>query len=328
MYTCTRTASLLGLIATLAIAATAEATPFDPKTLITDFNVITNANFATTSDVQGNVLVGGNLSGSGILNSMTGAPTPPTGYGQINVFGTNSGTWAEPPGRHVFIGTGNTGSFLNAAVTGPPYTFPGATGVPEQPNNAGTFAVDIWNPLKALSTSLGGLANNGIFNTTTGVFTPGPGPGPTVWNLTTTQLQSFANNMAFPSCFSSVPGPPTCDGVVNVTGSSYSNTFTFNPLFPLPGIIFNFENATSINIGNAWEASILAPFANVQSSAFIEGNVIANSIGGTVAIGSEIHNDLFDCSDSLCAPIPMPEPGSLALLGSAIAIFVIRRRSS
>lgn len=203
----------------------------------------------------------------------------------------------------------------------PPYTFPGATGAPEQPNNAATFAADIWNPLKALSTSLGGLANNGTFNTTTGVFTPGPGPGPTVWNLTTTQLQSFANNMIFPSCFSSVPGPPTCDGVVNVTGPSYSNTFTFNPLFPLPGIIFKFEDATSISIGNAWEASILAPFANIRSSAFIEGNVIANSIGGSVAIGSEIHNDLFDCSDNLCTPTTVPEPGSLMLLGTLLFAF-------
>ena len=117
--------SFLIAIASLTAITTAEATPFDPQKLITDFNVITNTNFATTSDVQGNVLVGGNLSGSGILNSISGAPTPPTGYGQINVFGTNSGTWAEPPGRNVFIGTGNTGSFLNAAVTGLLIPFPG-----------------------------------------------------------------------------------------------------------------------------------------------------------------------------------------------------------
>jgi hypothetical protein len=112
---------LLTLVSSLTSVSIAEATPFSPTTLITDFNVITNGNFATTSDVQGNVLVAGNLSGSGILNSAAGAPAPPTGYGQIDVFGTNSGTWAEPAGRNVFIGTGNTGAFLSATVTGPPY---------------------------------------------------------------------------------------------------------------------------------------------------------------------------------------------------------------
>ena len=325
MALCKWLAGSLAAIATLATMATAEATPFSPQTLISDFNLITNGNFATTSDVQGNVLIGGNLSGSGILNSVA-APAPPTGYGQINVFGTNSGTWAEPAGRNVFIGTGNTGSFLGATVTGPPYTFPGAAGVPEQPNNAATFAVDIWDPLKALSASLAAMTNTGSFNPTTGVFSAGPGPGPTVWNLTTAQLASFTANMAFPSCFSSVPHPPTCDGVVNVTGSSYTSAFTFNPLFPLPGIIFNFSDATSVNIDNAWEASILAPNANVQSSSFIEGNVVANSIGGTVAIGAEIHNHLFDCSDNLCTPTQVPEPGSWAVLGSALAMFALFRR--
>ena len=193
--------------------------------------------------------------------------------------------------------------------------------MPEQPNNAATFAVDIWDPMKALSASLAAMTNTGSFNPTTGVFSAGPGPGPTVWNLTTAQLASFTANMAFPSCFSSVPNPPSCDGVVNVTGSSYTSAFTFNPLFPLPGIIFNFSDATSVNIDNAWEASILAPNANVQSSSFIEGNVVANSIGGTVAIGAEIHNHLFDCSDNLCTPTQVPEPGSWAVLGSALAMF-------
>jgi hypothetical protein len=49
--------SFLIAIASLTAITTAEATPFDPQTLIIDFNVITSGNFATTGDVQGNVLV-------------------------------------------------------------------------------------------------------------------------------------------------------------------------------------------------------------------------------------------------------------------------------
>jgi PEP-CTERM motif len=77
-------------------------------------------------------------------------------------------------------------------------------------------------------------------------------------------------------------------------------------------------------VNNAFEASILAPDANLQSSAFIEGSVVANSMGSTAPIGAEIHEFPFDCSDNLCdapPPVPTPEPGSLALLGAAIASF-------
>lgn len=47
-----------------------------------------------------------------------------------------------------------------------------------------------------------------------------------------------------------------------------------------------------------------------------------------MAIGSEIHNDLFDCSDNLCTPAPVPEPGSLTLLAALLlaSCAVLRRR--
>ena len=324
------TAALLTLIATLAGTAAAKAGVFPVNVLLANFNTIVDQNFATTSEVIGPVLIGGNLSGSGILDtSGTQVPvagTSFTGYGEINVFGNNFGTWAETGTQHVFLGGTNVsgGSFLTAASVTTNYAFPGYN-QPGEGSNALTFANDIWaqlNGTTGLSHSLAGLTANGTFSGNT--FSCTGCTGPEVWNITTAQLMSATGALVFPTCLQSPT--PTCDGVVNVTGTSFSSTQTFNPLTALQGLIFNFENATSVNIKDAFEASILAPDATLQSSAFIEGNVVVMNIASTAPVGAEIHYFPFDCSDNLCA-LKMPEPGSLVVLGSALAAFaVIRRR--
>lgn len=331
-------ASLLATVLSLVPTASALAIPFSPQTLISTFGVITHTNFATTSDVRFPVLVGGNLSnsGAGILSSFSpGTPAPPIGYGEINVFGNNSGIWAENGSQHVFLGGANVGAgkFLNPGSFTANYTFPGAAGSPGEGTNAATFDTDIWAPLTSLSASLAALPSSGTFNPATGTFTPAAS-GVSVWNVTAAQLESAQQNFKFANCLSNIPNPSSCDGVVNVTGGSFnSGVRTFEPLFPLPGLIFNFIDATNITLGNVWEASILAPSANVQTTGgWIDGNVIANSVGGLGAIGQEIHNPLFDCSDNLCTiqppPPAVPEPGTLALLGTALAASysTLRRR--
>jgi len=322
-------AGLLALTAALAAAATADAGPFPVNVLLANFNTIVDGNFATTSEVIGPVLIGGNLSGSGILDtSGTVVPVPGTsftGYGEINDFGNNAGTWAETGTQHVFLGGTNVsgGSFLNAASLTSNYTFPGFN-QPGRATNALTFANDIWaqlNGTTGLSHSLSLLTANGSL--TGNMFTCTGCTGPEVWDVTTAQLMAAGSALVFPTC---LQGPtPTCDGVVNVTGMSFGSTVGFNTPFALQGLIFNFENATSVTINNAFEASLLAPDANLQSSAFIEGNVVVDSVGSTAPIGAEIHYFPFDCSDDLCV-LSMPEPGSLAVLGSALVVFAALRR--
>ena len=54
------TAGFLTTIAALAGAATAQAAAIPASTLVGDFNAIIENNFFTTSDTEGNVLIGAN----------------------------------------------------------------------------------------------------------------------------------------------------------------------------------------------------------------------------------------------------------------------------
>jgi choice-of-anchor A domain-containing protein len=312
-------------------AATAEAAAIPASTLFADFNVIDNTSFASTSEVVGPLLIGGTVSAANavILNSKPVAPLPipVTGLGEVNVFGNVVGATV---GGLVLVGRGSVvliGGTNPASPSSVMSTFPGkgAGSVLSGNGFPFNFATDIWGQLTGVSANLATLAVNGT-NPTTGssTFTCPGCTGAEVWKISATALQSLTSALVFPTC---LQGPhPSCDGVVDVTGTSFRTTqgFVAPGGISQPGLIFNFETATSVTVNNAFEASILAPDANLQSSSFIEGNVVANGVGSTAPIGAEIHEFPFDCSDNLCdepPPVPAPEPGSLALLGAAFAFF-------
>ncbi|HEY3908588.1 MAG TPA: collagen-binding domain-containing protein [Stellaceae bacterium] len=335
------TTALLTLIAAFAGAATAQADPFPVNVLLTNFNVITMGNFATTSDVNGPVLIGGNLSnnGAGTLDFLnvpqTCCTTPTPNYAEINVFGSNSGVWSESTQR-AFVGGSNTGSFGSGPVT-TGYIFPGFN-QPGAGSNTATFTQDIWTPLVTVSNNLAGLtANSSLVGNT---FTPGTAVGPTtpaVFNLTLAQLNALSGTVTFGGCI----GAGTCDTVIDVTGTG---TFTQGFSFPtadnipgLPNVIFNFENATGVEWGapSNFDASILAVDAigSNNGSSPLVGNLVVSSVLATAPLGNEVHDAPFDCSDNLCTIEHIPEPGSLPLLGAALLSFAalasiaaIRRR--
>lgn len=324
------TTALLALLATLgAGAATAQADPFPVNVLLAHFNAITMGNFATTSDVNGPVLVGGNLSNNGagtldFLNTpQTCCTTPTPNYAEINVFGSNSGVWSESTQR-AFVGGSNTGSFGSGPVT-TGYIFPGFN-QPGAGSNAATFTNDIWTPLVTVSNNLAGLtANSSLVGNT---FTPGVSAGPTtpaIFKLTLAQLNALTGAVTFGGCI----GAGTCDTAIDVTGTG---TFTQGFSFPvgdnvpgLPNVIFNFENATGVEWGapSNFDASILAVDAigSNNGSNPLVGNLVVSSVLATAPLGNEVHDAPFDCSDNLCTTTSVPEPGSLPLLAGALAIL-------
>ena len=313
--------SLLALIATLAGAASAEAAAIPVSTLFKDFTVITDHDLLVTgADIEGPILVGRDLSTGGILNfpdpkPVIPLPIPIAGYGEVNVFrNVLAGTNAIVEGSVTLIGGANHGMFSNtgagSVLAG--YTFPGSG-----PGNAGTFATDIWAQVTGFSATLTAKQANSVFTAATGVFAASAVNGVAVWDINAAELGS--KSLSFTGLASNDVG------IVNVNGDLKSSAALFSDATELPNVIFNFGNATNVALGGGfWDASILAPNATVTSSVDVAGTVVAD----IYAASAETHASGFTCGANICdAPVRVPEPGSLSVLGGAlVALAAIHRR--
>ncbi|WP_176256883.1 collagen-binding domain-containing protein [Derxia lacustris] len=128
--------------------------------------------------------------------------------------------------------------------------------------------------------------------------------------------------------------------VLNVAGSSLSvpNTgFSLSGGIALDHVLFNFYEATSINVQGSAHGSYLAPLADVTGGwGGFNGTLIANSLSGAggSASGLEFHvrdygggqNTLF-AGDGLRLPTTsaVPEPSALALMLAGIGTLGGRR---
>ncbi len=337
-----RAAGLLAALAGLWVTASAQATPLPPNFLadaIADFNVITNGNFSQNNDTQGPILVGGNLITSGHpINDVQGVPLPKpiAGLGEVNVFGNVTGTVNNSVGSGSVVLVGGTTA---SAVT---FSGKGAGSVLNGNLFPYSFS-DIWAQFTGMSSSLAALTPTSSITTTT-INGVANADGVAVLTVPLSTLNSLTGTLSFTGCLALNLTTP-CDGVILVTNTDTSNT-TFKNSSLSDGaltsaqknLIWVFEppsggvgGITQVDISGEWWASILAVGADVENTAPIVGNTIANTVDASGGNG-EFHIPQFDCSDNLCGslapPPPMPEPGSLALLatGLAGAAFVGWRR--
>lgn len=109
--------------------------------------------------------------------------------------------------------------------------------------------------------------------------------------------------------------------IINVTGTTVTSKYNGVNYARKNRLVWNFADATQLNIDNAFYGSILAPKATINQKFNIEGNLIANS--WTTTGSPELH---FGIGKTFDGDMPVPEPVSMAALGLGLVGLIARRR--
>ncbi len=286
--------------------------------VMTTYNAVTSGELLTNNYIEGSVLVGGNLTVSGLFNNR--APASPFGYVDGTISGSASG------GKSLNIDSSGT-LYYKTLAAGDNFTGNGTENQFNSASNPLTLSA-YTNPLTGMSASLSRIARDSTQgNTITAsnnelIFNVKSAPaGIAYFNISGTALQSFLNGNSGPISKYVFDTNPNVTTIINVTGNFSNATVADNVNFPTAvpqNVLFNFAGATTLDLSN-WESAVLAPNAEttLSGNAF-EGFIYTKDI---LSDANGIDDYLFTGS------LPIPEPGSLSLLAAGlIALGVGRRR--
>ncbi len=150
------------------------------------------------------------------------------------------------------------------------------------------------------------------------------GPGnPTGFALFEITSASFFNVQEFSYNFPNTTLPV----IINVrnignTTLNFNTNFINNARANTPQVIWNFIDATSINIGRQFQGSILAPLATITAHV-VEGSVVARNY----TMRDEVHLGTYQGNDLMMGGA-VPEPSSWAMLLAGFGLIgaTLRRR--
>jgi choice-of-anchor A domain-containing protein len=288
-----------------AVPTSAFAGTLTAATILSDFNAVIYTNGSTQSDIEGAAVIGGNFSGATVFNNPAAGQSQPNGIGALTVFGNTGG---NP------VNLDNGGSAYVGGTKGATVDFnSGSSGKGSYLGSVPNVLSDFETPLNALSTALAGLSATGSLPATGNneVITAAPGTsGIAVIDTTAAALdsiQSFSINLGSASSL-----------IINVSGPAADfSANDENATSDAGKVVWNFYQATNVTLPNQIGGTILATGANVSNGNQIDGDLIAASWTGT----GELHDYAF--TGALPGTnAPVPEPGSLSLIGVGLAGLV------
>ncbi|WP_181160002.1 collagen-binding domain-containing protein [Sandaracinobacter neustonicus] len=298
-----------------------------------------NASKSEAASSRAILTVGGNsnsytriLNGSNGGSGSVGSPATVDVGGNVSNLALGTNNVAVKIGGTVAQSSASSGSTVESGGTGSGWlgdnggsfaTGKGAGFTSGVTSSISSEAAKLEADLTALSTSLAGLETtdgNSITNSYGAmVFTAvSDGTGKSVFNLTEAAFSGWQWTLN--------AADPTLTIVFNVTGDgSYLWNSNLAGAFSAfaDQIIWNFSDATSLNINQTVYGSLLSPFADLRANSAIRGTVVAKDLQAS----SGVKMAAFDGTDiGLADPAPEPATWAMMIAGFGLVGAALRRR--
>ena len=240
------------------------------NTLLSQWSVVTVGNLQAVNDIQGSAYVGGNVTVPGAFNVATGSSSLSKSTVSFAVAGNiqSGGNLQVDGGSVVAGGTINRTINLNSGGSSKQDD---RAGLPASPVQAIASASQYWSTLAANSSVA--VAANGQLD-----FNCRAGSSLAVFNLSARQLfgsgyQGFTLN----------PAAATGDILINLEGANVNwNSGSFFSQFNTQSwngrVLFNFYDATAVNLSGLLGGYVVAPKANVTAQNNIDGGIMAENL--------------------------------------------------
>lgn len=332
-----RAAQKAGLSVALVMAM-AAATPASATTVIQgidalhEWNLVVLGNLTSSSEVEGRTFVGGNLGGNSsnyqirtpatstattpaltVVGDVTGGVKNLTGGAKVGGNVTSGFTLNGNPQTVLVGGTiANTNVNQNIVKSGQGAVAGFTQGLIEQRDALTRSLIDLSNGLSALTTTSNALiaGNRATFNAVAG------SNGVAVFSLNGSDLAKFGE-IDF-----NRNGADTV--IVNVSGATIKldDNFIGNVDQLGRNVIWNFADATKVDVTTQWRGSVLAPLAAGTTSNYIQGSAVFNSM----VQNGEMHLDTYSGTFRPTAAVPEPATWMMMLAGFGALGATLRRR--